>query len=448
MIPDLRILQIPLGVVSILVHSVSAQPFSAGLNDNQNPYDAPIPGFIGSGGEGKVDLPAYPLPFGTTRVNPLFVNWADTVVDYSPATGFLSNGNPIVDPFWQFSGEALGPVTGDNFAVVSLGDLDADAIAAGNEPGSLTISFETPIRNFTGADFAVFENGFVSSWNTGGTGIGGVLAELAYVEVSSDGIHFARFPSVSLNESPVGGYGSIDPTLVFNLAGKHVNAYGDSWGTPFDLEDLVNDPLVIDGLVDLNAITHIRIVDIPGSGDFLDRLGNPIYDAWVTWGSGGADIEAIGAIGQPQTYAQWAQNQGIPGAEPLVDSDGDGWVHFAEYAMGLDPHKLDGHGRIRMHLETDGKRYFIFPRDERNTDALYIIEAQENSLSESDWIEVARFGPLGMQAMDDDIIASTQVKRAGRQASVGVLQDVWLEIADTAFASQAVFMRLRIEPTQ
>ncbi len=144
------------------VFSLMAQPFSAGLDDNNNPYDAPIPGFVGSGGEGRVDLPAYPLPAGETRVNPLFVSWADSVVDYSPATGVHTNGNPIVDPYWQFSGEALGPVTGDNFAVVSLGDLDAAAIAADLQPGSLTVSFATPIRNYTGADFAIFENGFLS----------------------------------------------------------------------------------------------------------------------------------------------------------------------------------------------------------------------------------------------------------------------------------------------
>jgi hypothetical protein len=428
------------------VFSLMAQPFSAGLDDNNNPYDAPIPGFVGSGGEGRVDLPAYPLPAGETRVNPLFVSWADSVVDYSPATGVHTNGNPIVDPYWQFSGEALGPVTGDNFAVVSLGDLDAAAIAADLQPGSLTVSFATPIRNYTGADFAIFENGFLSLYNTGGHGVNGVFAELAYVEVSSDGVHFARFPSISLTEDLVGGYGSIDPTQVFNLAGKHVNSYGDSWGTPFDLEDLREHPMVLDGLLDLDAVSHIRIVDIPGSGDFLDSQGNPIYDAWVTWGSGGADIEAIGAIGQPQSYAQWAVNQGIANTDPLYDSDGDGWVHFAEYALGLDPHKADGHGRIRMEMGTNGSRFFVFPRDERNTDAIYIVEAQEASLSSTGWTEVARFGPFGDSQLDAAVIESVAIARAARQASVGVLQDVRLKIAGTAFSANAVFMRLRIEP--
>lgn len=167
------------------------------------------------------------------------------------------------------------------------------------------MSFSEPIRNFSGADFAIFENGFISLYNTGGgSKIGEVWAELAYVEVSSDGEHFARFPSVSLTPELVGAYETINPSNVFNLVGKHVNAYGESWGTPFDLSQLQDDPLVTDGVLNLDAITHIRLVDIPGSGDFLDSLGDPIYDGWLTWGSGGADIEALGAIGQELTYTE------------------------------------------------------------------------------------------------------------------------------------------------
>jgi PKD repeat protein len=48
--------------------------------------------------------------------------------------------------------------------------------------------------------------------------------------------------------------------------------------------------------VDLNSINYVRIVDIPGSGDFKDSQGNPIYDGWVTFGSGGLDLEAVGVI--------------------------------------------------------------------------------------------------------------------------------------------------------
>ena len=68
------------------------------------------------------------------------------------------------------------------------------------------------------------------------------------------------------------------------------------------------------GLVDLNDINYIKIVDIPGSGDFFDSEGNPIYDAWVTWGSGGVDLEAVGAINVvPIPGAAWLLGTGLAG---------------------------------------------------------------------------------------------------------------------------------------
>ncbi|WP_309379923.1 hypothetical protein [Cerasicoccus frondis] len=424
---------------------LAAQPYSLGLDDNSNPYDAPIPGFTGPGGEGKVDLPGYENPNGETYVNPIFLNWADDVVNYSPALGTHTDGTTVVDPFWQFSGETLGPVTGDNFAIASLGDLDAEAISANFEPGSLIVSFSEPIRDFTGADFAVFENGFISNYNTGGTGIGGVWAELAYVEVSSNGVDFARFPSVSLTESAVGAYGTIDARNVYNLAGKHVNAYGNSWGTPFDLSELADHELVAEGKLDINAITHIKLVDVPGSGDFLDSLGNPIYDGWVTWGSGGADIEALGAIGQALTYDEWNDGRGLIASE---DPDGDGWNNFAEYAFRLDPETTDGYAVTRIEQAEDGVLHFVFPRDERNADVIYVVETQLANLDAESWIEAARFGPLTAVNFDDTVIAAYQTINQSPQASLGVLQDVYLEVVMPGAGAGGRFFRLKLEPIE
>jgi uncharacterized repeat protein (TIGR01451 family) len=204
-----------------------------------------------------------------------FVAWASTVVDYSPA----NQTNNFKDP-----SNALGPVTGSNTHIVSLGDLTQEQINAGELPGSLTLGFDVIITNGAGPDFAAFENGFGSQTS--------IFAELGYVEVSTDGVTFARFPSVSLTPGRVGGYGTIDPTGVYNLVGKHAFKYG----TPFDLSDLADDPAVVSGAVDLNNINYVRIVDIPGSGDFKDSEGRPIYDAWVTFGSGGVDFDALGVI--------------------------------------------------------------------------------------------------------------------------------------------------------
>ena len=409
------------------VGNLSAQPYSAGLEDANNLLDAPVPGFADDG----------------SQVNPLFLAWADSVADYSPVTD--AEGNPVVDPFWQYSGEALGPVTGDNFAIVSLGDLSSAAIQAGWSPGSLTVSFTEPIRNFSGADLAVFENGFISGSDQGGTGVGGVFAELAYVEVSSDGVNFARFDSISLTDGAVGAYGSIDPTQVFNLAGKHVNAGGESWGTPFDLDELAGHSLVQAGLVDLDAITHIRLVDIPGSGDFFDSLGNPIYDAWVTWGSGGADIEALGAIGQPQSYAKWAHLWGVAGEARSADTDQDGYSNFAEYALALDPGNADGSGSTRIEVDDSGNQWFVFRRDERNSEVILIVEAQSNGLDAGGWTEVARFGPLAASQLTGPLVETIEIRSVAPQASVGVLQEVALRLSAMGVGERSRFLRVQIE---
>ncbi|WP_245860022.1 PKD domain-containing protein, partial [Methanosarcina spelaei] len=273
-----------------------ANSYSTAMN-NTNPGapDPAIPGFVGPDGEGKC------LSSGPNNVvNPTFLEWASVIVNYSPA-------NQSIGPQWTDPTKALGPVTGDNFDIVSLGDLDENKLLAGEKPGSVTFGFDVPIANGEGSDLALFENGFI----TGGIDSTEIFAELAFVEVSTDNITFIRFPAVSLTPGLVGGYGTIEPTNVTNLVGKHVNAYGNSWGTPFDLSCLENMTEVLNGSVDLNNINYVRVVDIPGNGFFSDSQGNPIYDGWVTWGSGGLDLEAVGVINTaylPMPVAEFSAN--------------------------------------------------------------------------------------------------------------------------------------------
>jgi hypothetical protein len=174
----------------------------------------------------------------------------------------------------------------------SLGDLDATEIASGVAPGILTITFPTGILNAEGADFAVFENGFIfpSSPN--------LFAELAYVEVSSNGTDFARFPNTSTNTTWAGtfgqSFGGFDSTNIFNLAGKHSSGFG----TPFNLSDLSAHAFVMNGLLDLSNVQYLRLVDIPGNGAFFDSQGNPILDTWLGSGtSGGFDFRLGVGVG-------------------------------------------------------------------------------------------------------------------------------------------------------
>ena len=264
-------------------------------------------------------------PLGPNAVlNPLFRGWATAVLEYAPSDQAWSGPGVWNDPT-----KALGPATGQNFDIVSLGELNREEIDQGDWPGHITLVFGDPcdpndrngIRNDQGYDFAVFENAFVSKLATPlGSFEGQMIAELAYVEVSTDGRTFARFPSVSLTPKPVGVYGTIEISNVYNLAGKHPNANGVCTGTPFDLEELKDHPDIVSGLVDLNDIRYVRIVDIPGSGDFLDDATSridpntwpqwgpyaerhPIYDCWPTWGSGGFDLEAVGVLHEQQYSA-------------------------------------------------------------------------------------------------------------------------------------------------
>ena len=269
-------------------------------------------------------------------INPIFRGWATEVVEYVPSDQTWS-GN------WNDPTKALGPATGNNADVVSLGELTQLEILQGVQPGSITLAFGDPtkaaendvIRDVNGYDFVVFENGMISQFTTGQGSIQGhLLAELAYVEVSSNGVDFARFPAVSLTPSRTGAYGTVDPSRVHNLAGKHPNGYGLCTGTPFDLADLADHPDVLAGKIDLAAIRYVRIVDIPGDGSYLDDAvqriepntgpswrnyaeNHPIYDQWPTWGSGGFDLEAVGVLHEQQ-YAADINLDGIVDGFDLV----------------------------------------------------------------------------------------------------------------------------------
>ena len=186
------------------------------------------------------------------------VGWASRVVGYSPGSN--------VDAQWQTASHALGPAEGNSFDIVSLG-----------RGGSLTLAFDAPIRNGEGADFAVFENGF-----------GDDFLELGFVEVSSDGSNYVRFPTDSLTASAVDAYETIDTTQIDGFAGK----YPQGFGVPFDLADLAETSATLD----VSQITRVRLVDVVGDGSVLDTSGNPIYDPFPTTGSSGLDVDAVAVL--------------------------------------------------------------------------------------------------------------------------------------------------------
>ncbi|WFB35162.1 hypothetical protein P3T73_13435 [Kiritimatiellota bacterium B12222] len=423
-------------------------PYSLPLDDPDNSYDAPIPGFVGPDGNGNASLnDGYgSVSNPNNYLNPLFFDWADTVVDYSP---FNYDAMYDYSPDFVNPQNTLGPVTGDVFDVASLGDMTQQEINDWNAdpenapgPGSLTISFSTPIQNRSGADFTIFENGFVSNYTTpSGTVAGEFWAELAYVEVSQNGVDFYRFDSVSTTDSAVGPYGTLDQTQVYNLAGKHANAYGDSWGTPFDLSD-----------IGLDAIQYIRVVDIPGSGSFQDASGDAIYDGWYTWGSGGADIEAFGAISTDMTYENWPQLQALDPEErgPEDDPDGDGIPNLIEYAFATLPWEADAEqARLNLNLDSNGSEIIpvlSFVRDERLVDITYELQTTTDLTPPISWhpIATARNGaPLQAESSRDLEISESSHSEI---ASIGVFRDVEIRDVDAA-SSSPHFYRVHISFT-
>jgi hypothetical protein len=169
-----------------------------------------------------------------------------------------------------------------------LGKALSNGVLSLGDGGSVICTFNFPITNGTGFDFAVFENGITDTF-----------LELAFVEVSSDGTHFFRFQSHSLTDSvnQTSGFGATDATKINNLAGK----YRSGFGTPFDLQELAG----INGL-DVNSVTHIKITDVIGSLNSSyasrDAYGNKLNDPWPTpFPSGGFDLDAIGVIHENKT---------------------------------------------------------------------------------------------------------------------------------------------------
>lgn len=414
--------------------SARGGPFAAALDDPANPHDAPIPGFTGPHGVGKPRIMVGPGEWLNpgNRVTPLFFAWADGAPAYQPSSGVS----------YADAGTATGPVTGDIFDVVSLGELDEAALAASTPPGTITLTLPMPLRNLPGADFAVFENALQAGYG-GFPSNGSVFAELAYVEVSSDGEQFARFPATCLVSTSVGAYASLDPTQILGLAGKHANNDEQCWGTPFDLEALASVSAVVNGHVDLDAVTHVRVVDIPGSGDFKDASGNPIYDAWPTVGSAGFDLEAVGAISVSPGFEGWQDIKGLAGTERglIADGEKDRLPNLIEYLLGLDPLCWDPEGAPHP-LPDDGSGPGItFTRDTRATDVT--CEVEHAPTPDGPWSVVARSNAGGDLLAVAPFAPAIADVSASSIRSVGVIRRHTVRLP----ADSRGFFRVRAELT-
>src|SRR6218665_1232014 len=193
-----------------------------------------IPFLLFSGALSAQYAPAVGFP-GTTAMSKdssAFVAWA--------------TGSRIQRGLQDISNASLGYANvGDSTAVIGM--AGATGVVSLGDGGNAVVRFAHPIINGPSWDFAVFENSFNDTF-----------LELAFVEVSSDGTHFYRFPASSLTDtsSQTGSFDTTFATKINNLAGKYRALYG----TPFDLAELSG----IAGL-DINNIHYVKIVDVVGS---------------------------------------------------------------------------------------------------------------------------------------------------------------------------------------
>lgn len=170
----------------------------------------------------------------------------------------------------------------------ALGMADVNVVSLGDS-GVATLTFASPIFDGDGPDFAVFENGFANP-----TDDSVAYLELGFVEVSSDGINYVRFPASSLTQDTIQDYDPndyIDCRYINNLAGKYIAHYG----TPFDLQELAGHTNL-----DINNITHVRVIDVIGSingHSTYDTAGRKVNDPYPTpYPSSGFDLDAVGVI--------------------------------------------------------------------------------------------------------------------------------------------------------
>lgn len=318
-----------------------------------------------------------------------FMVWANAAEITRGPTN-IASANPVEAGFGD-AADATGPADAtpdDPYTVVSLGD-----------GGSAMLTFPAPFGDVAGPDFAVFENSFSSSF-----------LELAHVEVSSDGVHFFRFSSLSLTPSSanIGEGGSVNPTNIRNLAGKYLAGYG----TPFDLAELRH----VSPDLDIQRITHVRVIDVIGTNDPAhashDSVGAIVIDPYPTnYYTGGFDLDAVGAFSPTTTtFAAWTTTQGLAGGDalPTADPDHNGVPNLIEY--------LTGSGALKISITPTGTTLSL-ARLSYRTDGNLRVESSSDLIH---WTPLAESTQAADLTATDGLSQVTESGDALKQATITV----------------------------
>ncbi len=271
--------------------------------------------------------------FGVHRQDIRLARWADSAV--------------VLRGWRDISKKDSGYVSGGDVSNI-YGSPDNYTLSLGDS-GSVIIFLKEPVKNIDGFDFVVFENGF--AW------FSGYFLELAFVEVSTDGSKFVRFPAQTIADTlkQYTNNAAMDPSQYFNLAGKHQAPYG----TPFDLEQLSDS-----NGIDTDSIHFIRLIDVVGTIDpqmgARDINGRIINDPWPTaFDIGGFDLDAVGVLSELTTKTSNAVIEtGSLGPNPVLMGQPVFW-------FGQKPAKS-----FRIYELSSGKEVLNF----QATTASFVIE--------------------------------------------------------------------------
>jgi autotransporter-associated beta strand protein len=236
----------------------------------------------------SIENPTEYSPDPNSPLNYAFYGGSDGACAAASAASVAAAGNPIATTA-NTAPIGAPPQPQPTYYAVALG-----------QNGTATLTFDQPITNGPGPDFAVFNNGFsngTTEWCKPGL-----------VSVSSDGVNFFSFPSVSLTQTTtqVGSSAELDPTDLYDIAGN----FPAGWGTPFDLSELAG----VSPLLNVNAVTEVRITSVTGDINpayaTFDSQGNIINAPWPAAATAGSEGFCLAGVGVVNALPVWTWTHG------------------------------------------------------------------------------------------------------------------------------------------
>lgn len=209
-----------------------------------------------------------------------FTDYAIAVVSVNP--GPTATGDPVL---------ALGAPVGLG---LWQGATEVYTLGVG---GTIVLELDSPLVNAAGTDLIVCENPFLV------LGTVTSFAEAMFVEVSSNGVDFARFPTqyvgdtgpfsptIGLPPAWYSGFAGVMPVSANLAAGIDPLDVVAAGGDAFDLAELEDHPLVTGKLLNLDQISFVRLIDIE-SGMEQDSNGTIVWDAGLD-GLAASDVDAL-----------------------------------------------------------------------------------------------------------------------------------------------------------